>query len=249
MSKIAVIGAAYLSNLPGLNLNERQGMDTPYGELASPLLHATLAEKKLILLSRHGEGYTIPTHRVNYRANIWALKELGVSKIIGVLSVGGIRPDMTPGHFSIPDQLIDYTHSRDATFFDTCQNSVHYLDFSYPFSQAMRQIFILNAEALGLNYSDSTTYGVSQGPRSQTVAEINRMEKDGCDLVGMSGMPEIVLARELGMEYVAIAVVTNKAAGRSEGLPKVTRESMSHVLYDSREALFDLLSAGIAELE
>ena len=155
---------------------------------------------------------------VNYRANLWALKEQGISHVIAVCAVGGIRGDLVPATVVIPDQIIDYTWSRNHTFFETDLSEVTHIDFTEPYSDEMRQILLEAAAVAGVAAVAGGTYGASQGPRLETAAEIDRMERDGCHMVGMTGMPEAALARELGLCYAAIAVSANAAAGRGEGV-------------------------------
>lgn len=176
-------------------------------------LLAELNGKKLIFLARHGNPHCIPPHKINYRANIWGLKHLGVTNIIGVAAVGGITNDMKPGHIAIPDQIIDYTYGREHTFFADDLDEVTHIDFTLPYSLALRERIIQAAEYLNIQITDAGVYGCTQGPRLETAAEIVKLARDGCDLVGMTGMPEAALAKELGMSYANISVVANWGAG------------------------------------
>jgi len=189
---------------------------TASGQMA--LTHGVLGGVEVVFLARHGGAHTIAPHRVNYRANLWALKETGVRRIIAVCAVGGISKDMPPRAIAIPDQIIDYTWSREHTFFDTGLGQVTHIDFTYPYCEDLRGVLIAAAAAAGIEVIPRGTYGATQGPRLETVAEINRMERDGCDMVGMTGMPEAALARELDLCYAHCAVSANWAAGRSEGI-------------------------------
>lgn len=242
MNKLAIIGGSALPKLVGFKQQQQQQPQTPFGLPSSPLLYGTFAEIPVIFFDRHGPARDIPPHLINYRANMWALAQAGITHVIGLSIVGGIRADMTPGHFVFPDQLIDYTHGRPYTCFPDTFDGERHLDFSYPYCPALRQLFIDAAQGLHLRYSDDATYAVSQGPRFETVAEINRFERDGCDVVGMTAMPEALLARELGMRYSSIAVVGAKAAGRSDGrLIELT--DIRRVVDDSLLALEELLQA------
>ena len=224
MALVAIIGGTGLTSLEGLEITGREVMQSPYGEPSGILTRGNYHGHDVVFLPRHGPGHTIPPHKVNYRANIFVLKEAGVSHIIAVNAVGGIRADMGPGTLVIPDQIIDYTWERNNTFFDDCQNHVVHVDFTEPYCTDMRDKLARGAEAAGLDYLFEGTYAASQGPRLETAAEIDRMERDGCDIVGMTGMPEAVLARELELCYGCVALVVNEAAGRGAG--KITMEDI-----------------------
>ncbi len=216
MSNIAIIGGTGLANLPGLDITRREVIVTPWGEPSGPVMHGVLNGRDVTFLARHGYGHTIPPHKVNYRANIWALRSLGVKRIVAVAAVGGIRADMAPGNIAIPEQIIDYTYGRRHTFFETDLEEVTHVDFTEPYCTECRGILVDSARAAGLDAIEGGTYGAMQGPRLETAAEINRLERDGCDMVGMTGMPEAVLARELDLSYACCAVIANWAAGRGE---------------------------------
>ncbi len=217
MSKLAIIGGTGLTRLKNLEIERREVMHTPFGEPSGALTFGTLYGKNVVFLARHGYGHTIPPHMVNYRANLWALRETGVTRIVAVCAVGGIRADIVPASVVIPDQIIDYTWSRNHTFFETDLTSVTHIDFTEPYCQDMREALISCAAKAGVEVMTSGTYGASQGPRLETAAEVNRMERDGCDMVGMTGMPEAALARELELCYAVCAVSANAAAGRGAG--------------------------------
>lgn len=214
MLDLAVIGGTGLTTLKNLEIRRREVRRTPFGEPSAPLVIGELGGKEIVFLPRHGHGHTIPPHMVNYRANIWALKEMGVRNVIAVAAVGGIRADMRPGQLAFPDQIIDYTWSRQHTFFEADLTHVTHVDFTDPYCAQLRARLIEAARALKLDAAEQGVYGATQGPRLETAAEINRMERDGCDLVGMTGMPEAVLAREAGLCYATCAVIANLAAGR-----------------------------------
>jgi 5'-methylthioinosine phosphorylase len=217
MAELAIIGGTGLTRLKNLEIERREVMHTPYGEPSGALTIGTLCGKDVVFLARHGYGHTIPPHRVNYRANLWALKEHGVQRIIAVCAVGGIRADIVPAAVVIPDQIIDYTWSRDHTFFETDLTAVTHIDFTEPYCRELRERLISSAHRAGVDVLTSGTYGATQGPRLETAAEIDRLERDGCDMVGMTGMPEAALARELELCYAVCAVSANDAAGRSPG--------------------------------
>jgi 5'-deoxy-5'-methylthioadenosine phosphorylase len=214
VAKIAIIGGTGLTSLKNLEITERQIVQTPYGEPSGPLTRGALKGQQVIFLPRHGYGHTIPPHKVNYRANLWTLREAGVEKVISIAAVGGIRADLPAAGLIVPDQIIDYTWSRTNTFFEEGLTHVTHIDFTEPYCAELREAMLAAARAAGIPIADRGTYGATQGPRLETAAEINRMERDGCDIVGMTGMPEAALARELGLCYATCAVIANQAAGR-----------------------------------
>ena len=184
----------------------------------------------MVFLARHGYGHTIVPHEVNYRANVWALRQEGVDSIVSVASVGGIRNDIWPGTLVLPHQIIDYTWGRASTFFEGPGQPVNHIDFTEPYSRALRERILKAAGALGERLMDGGVYAATQGPRLETAAEITRLERDGADLVGMTGMPEAALARELGLEYAAIAVVANYAAGRGDSERAIALDKIQLIL-------------------
>lgn len=216
MSKIAIIGGTGLTSINGLEITGSEVVQTPFGEPSGPLVQGILSGHNVYFLPRHGAGHTIPPHKINYRANIWALKEAGVEQIIAINAVGGIRDDMQPGALVIPDQIIDYTVSRTNTFFEEGLKQVVHIDFTEPFCESLRKKIIKEAENHSINIISDGTYAATQGPRLETAAEVNRLEKDGCDLIGMTCMPEAALAREKELCYASISVVANLAAGRGD---------------------------------
>ena len=217
MAEIALIGGTGLSSLKMLEITHREMVQTPYGPPSAPVIHGRVADKEVVFLARHGSGHTIPPHKVNYRANIWALKNLGIRKVIAVAAVGGISEEAAPGIIVIPDQVIDYTTGRDCTYFENNLAAVTHIDFTWPYCAELRQGLIDACQRSGVRYVDHGCYGATQGPRLETAAEIRRMQQDGCTIVGMTGMPEAALARELELCYSCCAVTANKAAGKGEG--------------------------------
>ncbi len=210
---LAVIGGSGLYKFPGLENTARHAVDTPYGSASGDVVIGDFAGKRVAFLARHGESHSLPPHRVNYRANLWALHSLGARKVIGVNAVGGIRADMGPRVIVVPDQVIDYTHGRYSSFCDVDGAEVKHIDFSEPYTESLRQILLTAAAKAGIAVIAGGCYGATQGPRLETRAEIARMKRDGCDLVGMTGMPEASLARELELQYACLALVANFAAG------------------------------------
>lgn len=243
MAQLAIIGGTGLTSLKNLNILRREVMHTPYGEPSGPLVYGELAGNEVVFLPRHGSGHTIPPHKVNYRANIWALKESGARKVIAVNAVGGIRADMTPGRLVIPDQIIDYTWGRTTTYFEEGLNHVTHIDFTHPYCEALRQQLIIAAGNAGLDAVGEGCYGATQGPRLESAAEIDRLERDGCDLVGMTGMPEAALARELELCYGCCAVVANMGAGRGAG--EITMEEIEHHLMGGMAQVRQLLEEAV----
>ena len=213
---LAVIGGTGLYRFPGLEDVERHHVDTPYGKPSGDIVVGSLAGKRVAFLARHGEGHSIAPHRINYRANVWTLHRLGARRIVGVNAVGGIRDDMGPRVLAVPDQLIDYTSGRSTSFGDADGAEVKHIDFSEPYSATLRSALVMAARSAGIAVVDGGCYGATQGPRLETRAEIARLRRDGCDLVGMTGMPEAALARELECEYACLALVANWAAGCSD---------------------------------
>lgn len=246
MSKIAIIGGTGLTSIKGLEITGREIVQTPFGEPSGPLVRGDLAGNHIYFLPRHGAGHTIPPHKINYRANIWALKEAGIEQVIAVNAVGGIRNDMQPGSLIIPDQIIDYTVSRTNTFFEEGLKQVVHIDFTQPFCEELRQGIITAAESNSMNIIKEGTYAATQGPRLETAAEVNRLEKDGCHLIGMTCMPEAALAREKELCYASISVVANLAAGR--GTEDLTMEVIEKHLNVGMERARNLLEAVIPTL-
>lgn len=214
MTVAAIIGGSGLTELKSLQIIRRETIRTPYGEPSAPLVFGELGGKEVIFLPRHGSNHNIPPHEINYRANLWAVKETGVSKVIAVAAVGAISNNLSPGELAIPDQIIDYTYGRAQTYFESGQKGVTHVDFTDPYCEELRRILIEAARRTGIAAVERATYAATQGPRFESAAEIRRLEKDGADIVGMTGMPEAGLARELGLCYATIAVVVNPAAGK-----------------------------------
>jgi 5'-deoxy-5'-methylthioadenosine phosphorylase len=215
MTKLAIIGGTGLDQIPDLEITHREVSHTPFGEPSAALTHGSICGHEVVFLPRHGASHMIPPHLVNYRANLWALRHVGIQTVLGVAAVGGIGLEMEPGCIVIPDQIIDYTFGREHTIFDNDLSHVSHIDFTTPYCEELRQDLIEAGRLSGVNPVVRGTYGATQGPRLETAAEIRRMERDGCDLVGMTGMPEAALAREFNLCYASCAVVSNWAAGKS----------------------------------
>lgn len=223
---LAIIGGTGLTELENLRVNKRVIVRTPYGEPSQPLIFGEICGGEVIFLARHGMGHTIPPHEVNYRANIYALHLQGVTEIAAVATVGGIHPDLSSGVIALPHQIIDYTHGRQNTYHDGINNPVKHIDFTEPYCAKLRAKIEQAALSIGENIVNSGVYATTQGPRLETAAEINRLERDGATMVGMTGMPEAALARELGISYAAICPVANYAAGRGDSLHAIDYEEV-----------------------
>jgi len=216
MPAIGIIGGSAYSDIKNLEVTRREMINTPYGSPSCPVVFGEMNGGEVVFIHRHGFGHTIAPHEINYRANIWALKKLGVDNIIAIGAVGGITKNMSPLNLVIPHQIIDYTHSRKHTFHDSFDGSAIHVEFTHPYSKILRQVLTESATKLQINCEHEGVYGATQGPRLETAAEIERLLRDGCDVVGMTGMPEASLARELDMSYACCAVVVNWAAGKGE---------------------------------
>lgn len=246
MAELAIIGGTGLTQLKNLEIERREVLQTPYGEPSAPLTHGKLCGAQAVFLPRHGNAHTIPPHQVNYRANIWALHHIGVKRIIAVAAVGGITSEMSPARIVFPNQIVDYTYGREQTFYDGSSKNVTHIDFTNPYCEELRDILITGAEKSQLDAVTRGTYAATQGPRLETAAEIDRLERDGCDIVGMTGMPEAALARELGLCYATCGVVANWGAGR--GGDEISMDELEATLKDGMEKVRNLLEVTIPML-
>lgn len=238
----AIIGGSGLSQLAGLEVTHRQTVRTPYGQPSGPLTFGNLLGRPVVFLARHGERHSIAPHEVNYCANLWALREQKADGIVSVASVGCIRCDLTPGTIVIPDQIIDYTWGRRSTYFEGDAPVAH-IDFTEPYSQDLRLRLLAAARTCGEPARDKAVYATTQGPRLETAAEVDRLERDGADIVGMTGMPEAALARELDLRYAAICVVANFAAGRGESRAGISLERIDEVLREGMTRVGHIIAA------
>jgi 5'-methylthioinosine phosphorylase len=226
---IGIIGGTGLDQLAALDDVRECSVETPWGMPSAPLRCGRLADVDVVFLARHGDQHQFPPHAINYRANLWALREQGVTEIIAVAAVGGIHADFPPAAVSIPDQIVDYTSGRESTFYTPDAplaefQRVEHVDFSWPYDANLRQALISAARELNVPCAETGVYGATNGPRLETAAEIHRMAQDGCTMVGMTGMPEAVLARELGIAFAMCAVSANWGAGLTEA--EITMEEI-----------------------
>lgn len=245
MAVVAIIGGTGLTQLEGLSIREAVSLETPFGAPSADILRGEFGGREVLFLARHGHPHRIPPHQVNYRANLWALKQAGAEAIIAVNAVGGIHAAMGTGHFCVPHQLIDYTWGREHTFYEGELDHVTHVDFTHPYAENLRAKLIGALQAEGYPHSGHGVYACSQGPRLETVAEIARMERDGADIVGMTGMPEAVLARELALPYACLALVVNPAAGKSTGV--ITMAEIEQALADGMGKVKAVLQRVLAQ--
>ncbi|MCC5083831.1 S-methyl-5'-thioinosine phosphorylase [Xanthomonas campestris] len=236
---LAVIGGTGVYKLAQLDQVQTHEVDTPYGAPSGPIRVGMLLGHRVAFLARHGEGHSLPPHKVNYRANIAALQQIGATRVLALNTVGGITESFGPRVLACPDQLIDYTWGRISTFCEEAGSELQHVDFGHPYSPMFRSKVIAAAKVTGVTLVAGGCYGATQGPRLETIAEIARMRRDGCDLVGMTGMPEAALAREKGLEYACLAIVANWAAGCGDAQEITMAEVLSNV---------DAASSGLSEL-
>lgn len=214
--RVAIFGGTGADQiLPTDDVSSRR-IATPFGEPSSEILEWQSGGTDFSFIARHGRGGAIPPHLVNYRANLWAAQETRPDCTIGINAVGGIAEEAWPTRLVFPDQIIDYTWGREHTYADAGDRRVDHVDFTAPFSAPLRSTLVEHARSLGIDSMNEATYGVTQGPRLESAAEVNRLDRDGCHIVGMTAMPEAGLARELNLNYVICAVVVNWAAGRGQ---------------------------------
>jgi len=245
MTVYAIIGGTGLTQLEGLTIRAALDLDTPYGVPSAAVLRGDYAGREVLFLARHGHPHRIAPHQVNYRANLWALKQAGAEAVLAVNAVGGIHPAMGTGHLTVPHQLIDYSSGRAHTFFEGELEHVTHIDFSHPYDEALRGKLLAALQACDFAHSGTGVYGCTQGPRLETVAEIARLERDGCDIVGMTGMPEAALARELELPYACLSLVVNPAAGKSAGI--ITMAEIEQALAEGIGKVKAVLARVLAE--
>ena len=226
---LGIIVGSGLARLASLEAARRLPVRTPYGKPSAALIAGKIGGRKAVFLARHGDGHVLAPHEINYRANLWALRTVKVTDVVSIATVGGIRADLAPGTLAVPDQIIDYTWGRASTFSPLRGREVMHVDFTHPYCEAMRRRLLAAARSVGEAVVAGGTYAATQGPRLESAAEISRLERDGADMVGMTGMPEAALAREAGLCYAAIAVVVNHAAGRRASAQAISHADIEEV--------------------
>lgn len=231
---LAFIGGTGLNQLSDFQVERVAAVQTPYQRAPVHVACGSFpgVPGRIHFLPRHGEGHSVPPHRINYRANMFALRARGVTAVLAVNAVGGIHRQLGPGVIVVPEQILDYTSGRAHTFFDgelveiespdQFSASVTHIDFTRPYTESLRELLIQSAEQTHVPVWPGGVYGATQGPRLETVAEIKRLQNDGCDMVGMTGMPEAALARELGLRYASVCLSVNWAAGLSDDVITMT---------------------------
>lgn len=237
---LAFIGGTGLTRMDSLEILQRHDITTRFGKPSAPVLEGQLDGQRVLFLARHGDPHVLLPHQVNYRANMVALKEAGATAIVAANAVGGITAQAPTGALVLPDQIIDYTYGREMTLFDDPAEPLVHVDFSWPFDVALRNKLKTQLAATELQWNDGGCYAATQGPRLETAAEILRLERDGCDIVGMTGMPEAVLARELELPYAMLSLVVNPAAGKSTH--EITMAEIEAVIHDGMASVCQLLA-------
>ena len=230
--KLAIIGGSLLSEIKGLSVDLEERIKTPFGEPSDIYTTGIVDNLEVVYFNRHGHQHYLAPHQINYRANIFALKMMEVTHVIAVTAVGGITKQMSPMQWVVPDQIIDYTYGRMQTYNDGNDNEINHIDFTMPFDNTLRKHLIDAIEKENVACVSQATYGVTQGPRLETIAEINRLERDGCDIVGMTVMPEAALARELEMNYATVSLVVNWAAGKNKKFMESNHQTSEIVSMD-----------------
>jgi purine nucleoside phosphorylase len=229
MTRIAVIGGTGAAVVVPADARPLTVATTRYGPPSGACVTWRRGAVEVFFLARHGPQGNVAPHLVNYRANIHVMRELGCDAVIGINAVGGITPEARSGRIVLPDQLIDYTWGRAHTFFDGADQPLEHIEFDPPFTAALREALARAAASAGVDALGRGVYGATQGPRLETAAEIDRLAADGCDVVGMTAMPEAALAREAGLNYAICAVVVNRAAGRLPPGGSIHADLRTHV--------------------
>lgn len=242
---IGVIGGSGFTNLHGFELQQTDEINTPYGKPSSAITRGRINGREVVFIARHGSDHSIAPHQINYRANLWALKHSGVEVVIATATVGGIDKECRPGAILVPDQILDYTYSRQHTF-SPLNGDLFHIDFTQPYCGSLRSLIIQSAAELGVGIVHPATYAATQGPRFESAAEVTRLERDGAHIVGMTGMPETSLAREIGLCYAALALVVNYAAGRYSA--QIDVNEIRHAYQQSADQVHNILSATVSKL-
>lgn len=241
---LALVGGTGLTELE--DHAESIDMDTPYGLPSAPIRVIQTDPLRLIFLPRHGSPHRFPPHLVNYRANMWALKEAGAGQVLAVSAVGGITGAYGPGTLAAPDQLIDYSWGREHSYSDSEHVPLVHVDFTNPYEGPLRRALLQSADRIGLDLVDGGCIGVFQGPRLESAAEVEKARRDGCDMAGMTSLPEAGLARELGLDYAGVAVVSNWGAGIGDDL--ISEDDIAETLREPMGRVRTLLRALVQTL-
>ena len=239
---LAIIGGTGLNQLDGITELEILKLQTKLGPPSGPIYKGIYNGQEICFLARHGAPHHIPPHLINYRANILALNELGVTEIIAVNAVGGISDQLGPANLAIPDQIIDYTIARDNTYFDGIFQPLDHIDFTFPYDETLRCALLSASKRVGLDIMDGGIYAATQGPRLESAAEVERIRRDGGSMIGMTGMPEAALARELGLSYCCIALSVNWAAG-VKGCSEISMQDIRKALELGMQRVLRLIEA------
>lgn len=247
MSKLAIIGGSGLREISGMLWRQGPVADTPYGRPSAEFTCSATGGLEVIFLPRHGRNHSLAPHLINYRANIAALHAVGVTHIIAVNAVGGLNEATPPGALVVPDQIIDYSYARESSFYDGVVDDLRHVDFTEPYSDLLRDTVLRAAVTEGIDCLDGGVYGCTQGPRLETAAEVRRCRRDGCDLLGMTGMPEAVLARELDMAYASLCLVVNWGAGLAPG--PISMELIDQIAAAGAQRISRLLRAATGILQ
>lgn len=234
--QFAIIAGSGFSDFA--RLSPGRDLVTAFGAPSAPVRAVDFNGRTVWFLPRHGDAHHIPPHRINYRANLAALRLLQVDQVVALNTVGVITDSLAPGQLAVPGQLIDYTYGRDHSIYDGSSASLDHIDFTEPFSGPLRRLILAAARAADVPCHDGGVYAVTQGPRLETAAEIDRLERDGADFIGMTAMPEASIARELGMNYACLSLIVNFAAGRGE---KAIHEDIEASLLDAKRQCLRLM--------
>lgn len=241
MTLLAIIGGSGFSSLPSLEVRDSRRVETPFGETSAPVTRGVLGTGEVLFLPRHGAGHHLPPHRIDYRANLWALRACGADRVVALAAVGGITEAFGPEVIAVPDQVIDYTWGRAHTLYEGGESGVDHVDMTEPYCERLREGLLATCARRAEQVVAHGTYGATQGPRLETRAEVTRLERDGCDIVGMTGMPEAGLARELGLCYATLAFVVNWAAGKGDG-GSITMEEIERNLDVCAQRILGILT-------
>ena len=235
MRKIAIIGGTGIDNPDTLKGFEKKIIETPFGKALCNI--GTMSGNQVVFVSRHGVDHSVPPHKVNYRANIWAMKSLGTEEIFATTAVGSLNPEMKAGHFVVCDNVLDFTKSRINTFYDSPERGVAHCDFTYPYCPTLREKVIKCLEKTDITFHKHGVYVCTEGPRFETAAEVRMFRMFGAQVIGQTLVPEAPLARDLGIQYAAIGVISNYATGM---MSLVTDDSIGSVMHQMRDSVFNL---------